>query len=87
VRRPFQNLYDKNVTGGTTTTTKHFHAVGLRMVKMVGSETYNLHADALRSTRLVATSTVTVKYSSNYVPYGSNFGMTGKEAFIYTGKS
>jgi hypothetical protein len=72
VRRPFQNIYDKNVTGGTTTVTKHFYANGLQVAKMVGTGTYTLHADALGSTRVVATSTVTVKYSSNYVPYGSN---------------
>jgi RHS repeat-associated protein len=30
--------------------------------------------------------TITVKFSSNYVPYGSNYAMTGKEVFMYTGQ-
>jgi RHS repeat-associated protein len=47
---------------------------------------YYLHQDALGSTRLVATSTVTVKFSSNYVPYGNNYAVSGKEEFMYTGK-
>jgi RHS repeat-associated protein len=40
----------------------------------------------LGSTRLVATSTVTIKFSSNYVPYGNNYAISGKEVFMYTGK-
>ena len=79
-------LYEKNVTGSTTTITKHFYADGLQVAKMVGSGVYYLHEDALGSVRLETTTTVTVKFSSNYVPYGSNYAMTGKEVFMYTGK-
>ncbi|HEV2225634.1 MAG TPA: RHS repeat-associated core domain-containing protein, partial [Nitrososphaerales archaeon] len=79
-------LYEKNVTGGTTTVTKHFFAGSLQVAKMVGSTAYYLHQDALGSTRLVATSTVTIKFSSNYVPYGNNYAVSGKEVFMYTGK-
>ena len=53
---------------------------------MVGSTVYYLHEDALGSTVLETTSTVSVKFSSNYVPYGKNYAMTGKEVFMYTGK-
>ena len=53
---------------------------------MVGSTTYYLHEDALGSTRLETTSTVTIKFSSNYIPYGSNYAVSGKEVFMYTGK-
>jgi RHS repeat-associated protein len=79
-------LYEKNVTGSTTTITKHFYAGGLQVAKMVGTAVYYLHQDALGNTRLETTSTVTVKFSSNYVPYGKNYGMSGKEVFMYTGK-
>ena len=33
-----------------------------------------------------AASTVTIKFSSNYVPYGQNYAISGKEVFMYTGK-
>jgi RHS repeat-associated protein len=79
-------LYDKNVTGGTTTITKHFYADGLQVAKMVGTGVYYLHEDALGSTMLTVTSTLTVKFSSNYVPYGPNYAISGKEVFMYTGK-
>ena len=39
---------------------------------MVGTSKYYLHEDALGSIRLETTGTVTVKLSSNYVPYGNN---------------
>ena len=79
-------LYEKNVTGSTTTVTKHFYANGLQVAKMVASSVYYLHEDALGSVRLVATTSVTITFSSNYVPYGSNYAMVGKEVFMYTGK-
>jgi len=53
---------------------------------MVGSTVYYLHQDALGNTRLETTTTVSVKFSSNYVPYGKNYAMMGKEVFMYTGK-
>jgi RHS repeat-associated protein len=79
-------LYEKNVTGTTTSITKHFYAGGLQVAKMVGIAIYYLHQDALGGTRLETTSTATVKFSSNYVPYGNNYGVSGKEVFMYTGK-
>jgi hypothetical protein len=41
-------LYEKNVTGSTTTVTKHFYADGLQVAKMMGTGTYYLHEDAIR---------------------------------------
>lgn len=29
---------------------------------------------------------MTITFSSDYVPYGSNYGASGKEVFMYTGK-
>ena len=53
---------------------------------MVGTTVYYLHQDALGNTRLETTTTVSVKFSSNYVPYGKNYAVSGKEVFMYTGK-
>ena len=53
---------------------------------MVGTGTYYLHADALGSIRLETTITVTVRFSSNYVPNGKNYAVSGKAVFMYTGK-
>jgi RHS repeat-associated protein len=54
--------------------------------RIVGSGVYYLHQDALGSTRLVTTTLVTVKFSSDYVPYGPNYAVSGREVFMYTGK-
>jgi len=69
-------LYDKNATSGVTTVTKHFYAAGLQVAKMVGAGVYYLHQDALGNTRLVTTASVTITFSSNYVPYGNNYNVT-----------
>jgi RHS repeat-associated protein len=53
---------------------------------MIGGSIYYLHEDALGSVRMEDTASVVVKFSSNYVPYGSSFGATGKEVFMYTGR-
>ena len=79
-------LYEKNVTGSTTTVTKHFYAGGVQVAKMVGSSVYYLHQDALGNTRLETTSTVAIKFKSDYVPYGTAYQPTGSEVFRYTGK-
>ena len=77
-------LFEKNATSDMTT--KHFYADGLQVAKMVGISTYYVHKDALGSIRLEATPSVTFSFSSNYLPYGQNYGMSGKEVFMYTGK-
>ena len=79
-------VYDKNTTSGVTTVTKHFYANGLQVAKMVGTGIYYLHQDNLGSTRLVVTSTLSVSFRSNYVPYGPSYALTGKEVYMYTGK-
>lgn len=77
-------LYEKDLTTGTVT--KHFYANGQQVAKMVGSGTSYVHGDHLGSTRLVMTSSLTVAFSSNYVPYGPNYGSSGSEVFMYTDK-
>ena len=79
-------LYDKNVTWSTTTVTKHFYAGGVQVAKMVGTAVYYLHQEALGNTRLETTSTVTIKFKSDYVPYGTAYQPTGSEVFRYTGR-
>ena len=44
------------------------------------------HFSGLATYGLETTTTVTVKFSSDYVPYGSNYEMTGKEVFMYIGQ-
>ncbi len=53
---------------------------------MVGTTLYYLHQNALGSTRLVSTATVTTQFSTNYKPYGPLYGSTGSETFKFTGK-
>ncbi len=53
---------------------------------MVGTTLYYFHQDALGSTRLVSTATVTTQSSTNYEPYGPLYGSTGSETFKFTGK-
>ena len=77
-------LYQKNLTSGTTT--KSFYAGGIQVAQMVNYTTYYLHQDALGSTRLVMTSSMLLSFSSNFGAYGSNYAMSGAEAFQYTGK-
>ena len=77
-------LYSKNVTSGTWT--KSFYAGGIQVAQMVGTSVYYLHQDALGSTVLTMTSSGIRSFSSNFVPYGENFGAVGAEAFQYTGK-
>ena len=80
-------LYEKNMMAGShTTVTKRFYAGGLQVAEMVNSTVYYLHQDALGSTVLETTSGVTVKFSSNYVPYGQNYQVSGKEEFMYAGR-
>jgi YD repeat-containing protein len=80
-------LYEENVTGSTTTITKHFYANGMQVAKMVGTGVSYVHGDMLGSTRLVATlgGAFTIVFSSNYQPYGQNYGQSGSEVFMYTG--
>ncbi len=79
-------LYLKDVTAGTAT--KLFYANGIQVAKMVGSTVYYLHQDGLGSTRLVMTSLTppTVSFSSDYQPYGPNYGAVGSQGFMYTGQ-
>jgi hypothetical protein len=79
-------LYEKSVTGSTTTVTKHFYAGGLQVAKMVGASVYYLHQDPLGSTRLVMSSSIIAIFSSNYIPYGIKYATIGREEFTYTGK-
>ena len=53
---------------------------------MVGTAVYYLHQEALGNTRLETTSTVTIKFKSDYVPYGTAYQPTGSEVFRYTGR-
>lgn len=79
-------LYEKVVSGTTATVVMRFYAGGIQVAKTVGIRVYYLHEDAPGSVRLEATSTVTITFRSNYVPYGENYAVSGKESFMYTGE-
>ena len=77
-------LYQKNLTSDTIT--KSFYAGGIQVAQMVGPGVYYLHQDALGSTVLTMTATVTPSFKAEYVPYGPGYVATGEELFQYTGK-
>jgi RHS repeat-associated protein len=80
----FDIVYQSNL--GTSTVTKYFMANGLRIAEMIGSAVDYYHQDILGSTRLLSTSTSGTQFSSNYIPYGQNYGSAGTEVFQYTGE-
>ena len=54
---------------------------------MVGSTTTYLHEDHIGSIRFVSSSTGSQVFSSNYVPYGPQYGASGTpDEFLYAGK-
>ena len=77
-------LYQQDLTPDTTT--KSFYAGGIQVAQMLGSGVFYLHQDALGSTVLTMTASVTPAYKAEYVPYGPSYGVAGEEAFQYTGK-
>src|SRR3989442_4562369 len=78
-------LYEKDLTTGVVT--KRFYANGLQVAKMVGSATTYLHEDHIGSIRFVSSSTGSQIFSSNYVPYGPQYGASGTpDEFLYAGK-
>jgi RHS repeat-associated protein len=79
-------LYQKNVTGSTTTVTKWFYAGGMQVAKMVGAKTFYYHEDQVGSTRVVTSSTSQKVFSSDYTPFGTTSGASGSETLMYTDK-
>jgi RHS repeat-associated protein len=78
-------LYEKQTSGGSTV--NDYVYMGSRMLaKLSGSSIYYFHQDALGSTRLVTTGSTT-SYSSNYQPFGPQYGASGSDpTYKYTDK-
>jgi RHS repeat-associated protein len=75
-------LYQKNLqTGGAT---KYVYADGIQVAAITTAATLFLHQDELGSTRLVTSGSSPV-FSSDYVPYGVQYGATGSQEFMYAG--
>ena len=72
----------------SNSTSDSFYANGLLISEISGASTYYYQEDALGSTRLVTTSSASVVFSSNYLPFGSSYAQSGSfsTAFRYTGK-
>jgi RHS repeat-associated protein len=77
-------LYEKNLQTGAST--KHVYANGLQVASITTSTVSFLHQDELGSTRLVTGSGSSPAFSSDYLPYGVQYGSSGTEEFMYTGQ-
>lgn len=78
-------LYEKDLTTGVVT--KRFYANGLQVANMVGSTVSYLHEDHIGSIRFISSATGSGTFSSNYVPYGPQYGASGSpDEFLYAGK-
>lgn len=81
-------IYEKNLTSGSSV--DHYYSDDLQLGEKYGSTTYYFQTDALGSIRLVTTtSPVSTVFSSDYKPYGVNYGMTESLTifnFMYTDK-
>ena len=75
-------LYEKNLQTGAAT--KHVYADGQQVAAITTAGTFFLSQDELGSTRLVTSGSSKV-FSSDYVPYGVEYGATGSEAYMYAG--
>ncbi len=75
-------VYQKSLQTGVAT--KYAYASGMQVASITTSSTLFLHQDELESTRLV-TSGGSPVFSSDYVPYGIQYGATGSEEFMYAG--
>jgi RHS repeat-associated protein len=71
---------------GTGLVTKYLMADGMQIAYVAGSTVYYSHEDTLGSVRLVSSSADATQFSSNYVPYGSNYKASGADVFQYAGK-
>ncbi|MHB8702457.1 MAG: RHS repeat-associated core domain-containing protein [Nitrososphaerales archaeon] len=77
-------VYDKNLTTGAVT--DHFYANGLQIAALSGSTASYIISDILGSARLVKTQSLATSFSSDYKPFGLNYGLAGLSNFMYTGK-
>jgi RHS repeat-associated protein len=76
-------LYQKNLQTGAAT--KYVYADGMQVTAITTSTLLFFHQDELGSTRLVTSGSSSV-FSSDYVPYGVQYGATGSsQEFMYTG--
>ena len=75
-------LYEKNLQTGVAT--KHVYADGEQVAAITTAGTFFLSQDELGSTRLVTSGSSKV-FSSDYVPYGVEYGATGSEEYMYAG--
>jgi RHS repeat-associated protein len=78
-------LYEKQTAGGSTTN-DYVYDMGLLIAKVSGGVIFYFHADTLGSIRLV-TSGARTSFSSNYQPFGSQYGSSGTDpTYKYAGK-
>lgn len=86
-----QMLYFKSVVGATTTKTVYLYAGALLIATASGSTYSYFHEDHLGSVRMVTKpgsgGKVTVVFSTNYQPFGAQYGASGTDPSVkYTGQ-
>lgn len=77
-------IYEKNLTSGLVTDL--YYGDNVQLAKTVGSLSYYFLKDRLASTRVEVDSSGRTVFSSNYEPFGMQYGSSGVESFMYTGK-
>ena len=77
---------EENLTSNVVTNRDYANGVQIEYILTSTWSQYYLIEDALGSVRLVTGSTASSVFSSNYKPYGLNYGQLGSSEFMYTGK-
>jgi RHS repeat-associated protein len=78
-------IYEKNTGSGSQA--KYISANGLQIARINGTNVLDyFYSDALGSTRKTINHIQFEQFSSNYKPFGPQYGATGSEKVKYTGK-
>ncbi|MGI0091769.1 MAG: RHS repeat-associated core domain-containing protein [Nitrososphaerales archaeon] len=78
-------IYEKNLTSGIAT--DHYYAGNMQVGAVQKSTAYYFIADLIGSTRVVSSSSGKIIFSSDYKPFGLQYGASGSGvSLLYTGK-
>ncbi|MGA2664039.1 MAG: RHS repeat-associated core domain-containing protein [Nitrososphaerales archaeon] len=76
-------VYEKNLQTGVAT--DHVYADGMQVASVTSSTVLFFHEDELGSTRLTSGSGGASVFSSDYMPYGVQYGASGSQSYMYVG--
>ncbi|HZW56750.1 MAG TPA: RHS repeat-associated core domain-containing protein [Nitrososphaerales archaeon] len=78
-------IYEKNLSSSLIT--KHIYANGMQVGELSGSTSYYLQQGNIGSTRLATTSTGSIQFSTDYLPFGPEYNPSGSGIYyLFTGK-